>query len=380
MGYVAVRGGAEAIAAAREFARYLRLRGVGGPSGSSPLAAEQIRDQMRLAVDRVMSEGSLYAPLHAALALKQAEGDTFEAAFILRAFRSTQPRALIAETVRTDEMRVIRRISAAFKEVPGGQILGPTRDYAVRLLDFALAGEDQPAIDDFLAKYREGAAPASGEVPRLPRVLDLLRAEGLVAEPRRDAVGSPGTAGEDEPFDVSRDALRFPAPRSARLQALARAETGGMMALAYSTMRGYGNVHPVVGELRVGYVPLRVRLPGVAEARVAGEVLVTEAEVLSTGFAAGGDGRAVFGAGYGLCFGQNEVKAISMAILDRAMDAERPQAPAEDEEFVLLHTDGIESSGFTAHWKLPHYVTFQSHLDRLRAARRRAAAPAREGC
>jgi alpha-D-ribose 1-methylphosphonate 5-triphosphate synthase subunit PhnI len=41
-------------------------------------------------------------------------------------------------------------------------------------------------------------------------------------------------------------------------------------------------------------------------------------------------------------------------------------APAEDQEFVLSHIDGIESMGFTNHWKLPHYVDFQSDLDRLR--------------
>jgi alpha-D-ribose 1-methylphosphonate 5-triphosphate synthase subunit PhnI len=369
VGYVAVRGGEEAIRAASQLSRYLRLRAAG--DGQTPIPAEAIRDQMRLAVDRVMAEGSLYAPLYAAVALKQAEGDAIEAAFTLRALRSTMRRALRSEVARTDQMRVMRRISAAFKDVPGGQVLGPTRDYAIQLLDFSLLEEDDAAVVDFLAGYTELDPARLGE-PRFPRVLDLLRAEGLLAARSRPD--------PTPPFDVTREALRFPAARSAKLQTLARGETGALMALAYSTMRGHGNIHPVVGELRVGHVPLWVRHPAVDEPLFVGEVLATEAEVISTEFTAGGDGGSTaFSVGYGLCFGHNELKAIAMAILDRATAAARPESPGEDEEFVLLHSDGIESSGFTAHWKLPHYVTFQSELDRLRAARRggtRVDAPA----
>jgi alpha-D-ribose 1-methylphosphonate 5-triphosphate synthase subunit PhnI len=366
VGYVAVKGGEAAIKAAREFARYLRVRGAGGAGGSAPLEVAQIRDQLRLAVDRVMSEGALYAPDYAALALKQAEGDLLEAAFILRAYRSSLPRSLRAEPVHTDEMRVIRRISAAFKDVPGGQLLGPTRDYAIQLLDFSLAEEEEPVIRAFLARYLNLDAATLPEVPRFPRVVDLLREEGLLA-----AVPVPPASAA--PFDLTVDALTFPAPRSAKLQALARGETGGMMALAYSTMRGYGAIHPAVGELRVGYLPLRVHHPALADPVFAGEVLVTEAEVVSQEFDASETGGPSFTLGYGFCFGHNETKAISMAILDRATGAVRPTAPAEDEEFVVLHTDGIEAAGFTAHWKLPHYVTFQSYLDRLRTARQKAA-------
>ena len=93
-------------------------------------------------------------------------------------------------------------------------------------------------------------------------------------------------------------------------------------------------------------------------------MLVTEAEVVSQAFSEGGNEKPMFTVGYGLCFGHNEEKAISMAILERTIDTKNPQAPAEDEEFVLYHIDGIKAAGFTAHWKLPHYVTFQSVLDR----------------
>jgi alpha-D-ribose 1-methylphosphonate 5-triphosphate synthase subunit PhnI len=230
------------------------------------------------------------------------------------------------------------------------------------LLDFSLTEEDESAIDDFLTTYLE-IDPRTVAPPRFPRVLDILRAEGLLRPPpEADAI--------QEPLDITREALRFPAPRSAKLQALARGETGGLLALAYSSMRGHGYTHPVVGELRVGHVPLRVYTPGDDVTLFAGEVLITEAEVISATFTTdeGGDPPS-FSAGYGLCFGHNEVKAIAMAVLDRSTSVAEPKAPAEDTEFVLLHTDGIESSGFAAHYTLPHYVTFQSYLDRLRTAR-----------
>jgi len=134
-------------------------------------------------------------------------------------------------------------------------------------------------------------------------------------------------------------------------------------------MRGYGDVHPALGELRVGYVPLRIPHPCGTGRLYPGRVLVTEAEVIAR--FSDRKGIPKFTVGYGLCFGHNELKAIAMAVLDRTMAAAEVRTPAEDQEFVLSHIDGVESSGFSAHWKLPHYITFQSDLDRLRSARRR---------
>ncbi len=57
MGYVAVKGGEEAIDQAVRLLAYQRRRG-----RSRPLELRQIQEQLYLAVDRVMSEGSLYAP------------------------------------------------------------------------------------------------------------------------------------------------------------------------------------------------------------------------------------------------------------------------------------------------------------------------------
>lgn len=357
MGYVAVKGGSEAIEQSVTLLSWLRQQGE-----SAPLAVDQVRDQLYLAVDRVMGEGSLYAPDHAALAIKQAAGDTFEAAFMLRAYRATQPRLGYSLAADTSRMRVIRRISSAFKEVPGGQVLGPSSDYSLRLLDFELLEDSRARREAFRERLFAGAVPAEELPDSFPKVIEILRREGLLVERQVPENTEDGAL----PFDITRQSLTFPAPRSAALQSLARGETGGLLLLAYSTMRGYGNIHPTLGELRVGYVPLEIHHPLTGQVVRVGEVKVTEAEVVAQ-FEADG-GRPRFTLGYGLCFGQNEIKAIAMGVLDRSMRSPEPAAPAEDQEFVLSHIDGIESMGFTNHWKLPHYVDFQSDLDRLRRA------------
>lgn len=367
MAYVAAKGGKEAIDEAERLLTYYRYKG-----GSTPIHLKQIMDQMRLAVDRVMGEGSLYAPELAALALKQSEGDTLEASFLLRAFRSTLPRNHYSLPADTTQMRIIRRISAAFKDIPGGQYLGPTRDYTKRLLDFKLLEEGQQHIRDFMAEYLSEALLKSPDespepLPTFPKVIDLLHQEGLLCISEMEASHE-----IKEIDDITRQSLRFPASRSMRLQTLARGETGSMMAIAYSSMRGYGAIHPCLGELRVGYIELSISHPLIeGETITVGEVLITEVELIARMEDRGKDSIARFTLGYGICFGQNEIKAISMATLDRTMMSENPQAPAEDEEFVLYHIDGIEASGFASHWKLPHYVDFQADLNRLRSVQKR---------
>ena len=353
MAYVAVKGGSDAIERACDLFAYERMKGP-----SAPLSADQIKDQLYLAVDRIMGEGALYAPDLAALALKQAAGDTFEAAFMVRAVRATRQRLGYSLPADTGKMRIIRRISSAFKDIPGGQILGPTSDYTLRLLDFELLKDSEAFRKAFREKISSDL-PDGGELPgSFPKVVSLLRKEGLLEEAVTEK------AADDGVFDITRKSMAFPATRSATLQALARGETGGMLALAYSSMRGYGNIHPTLGELRVGYMPFTLVHPETGEPCTVGEVKITEAEVLARH--KNPEGVPRFSLGYGICFGQNELKAISMAVLDRSTRTEKPEAPAEDREFVLYHIDGIESMGFANHWKLPHYVDFLSDLDRLR--------------
>lgn len=353
MAYVAVKGGRQAIEQACRSSEYEK-----GACATEPLAVDQLVDQLGLLIDRIIGEGSLYAPDLAALAVKQSGGDTFEAAFILRAFRTTQPRLGYSIAAGTGAMRVVRRISSAFKDIPGGQILGSTDDYSLRLVNFDLFDDSLARREEVIAALLEEAKISAPLPPTFPKLVDLLRAEGLLEE---------GDRGQEGVTDITRESIRFPATRSAALQTLARGESGGLLCLAYSNMRGYGSVHPTIGELRVGYLPVQVRHPHSGEPYRIGEVKVTEAEIISKKYSDRDQPRLTLG--YGLCFGHNETKAIAMAVLDRAMQSEQPEAPSENQEFVLSHVDGIESMGFCNHFKLPHYVTFQSQLDRLRRSR-----------
>jgi alpha-D-ribose 1-methylphosphonate 5-triphosphate synthase subunit PhnI len=357
MGYVAIRGGEQAIHEAAALLEFLRSRDEHG----SPLNHEAISNQLWALHSRALSEGGLYDPQLASLAIKQAGGDMLEAAFYLRAYRSTRPRLGQTPAHTTSKMRLIRRISSAFKNVPGGQMLGPTPDYVQRMFRIALLDESAEEMKQISRQWL-GKCP-DGDLPdTFPKVVDALREEGLLP------VVEPST---QEPFDITREPIVFPLPRSASLATMARAETGSILTLAYSNMRGYGDVHPTVAELRVGYVPVELPHPVTGELIEAGEVLVTECELVAMHYKDDKESLPVFGLGYGACFGHNEVKAISMAVLDRAMQkgsATGADNPSEDQEFVLLHIDGVESMGFCTHYKMPHYVTFQSDLDRLRAA------------
>lgn len=358
--YVAVKGGEKAI----DNAHALLAEARRGDANVPELSIAQIREQMRLAVDRVMAEGSLYDPDLAALALKQARGDAVEAIFLLRAYRTTLPRLGISIPVDTARMRVRRRISATFKDLPGGQILGPTFDYTHRLLDFALAAEA-----DHTPVAPQTEPP---EDQGMPRVVDILGDEGLI-EP--DIPADP----EADVGDLTREPLDFPAGRDIRLQNLARGDEGFVLGLAYSSQRGFGNTHPFAGEIRIGAVEVEIAPEELGFPITIGRVELTECQMVSQ-FKGAKDVPAQFTRGYGLIFGHNERKAMAMSIVDRTLRAdefgEERVHPAQDEEFVLSHTDNVEASGFLQHLKLPHYVDFQGELVNVRALRR-AATPAR---
>jgi len=360
--YVAVKGGEAAIA---QSWRLLAAARRGDPA-LAELSVAQIRAQLRLAVDRVMAEGALFDADLAALAIKQAAGDLVEAIFLLRAYRTTLPRWGESLPLDTARMAVQRRISATFKDLPGGQVLGPTPDYTQRLLDFALAAAGEPAQ----APLQAAPLPAA-----MPRVLDLLDAEGLIEAER------PGS--DAPPADLTRAPLSFPAPRSARLQALARADEGFLLALGYSTQRGYANAHPFAGEIRMGEVEVLIEPDELGEPLCIGTVTLTECQMINQ-FAGSRSVPPQFTQGYGLACGESERKALAMALVDRALRAdelgEARVAPAQDEEFVLLHGDNVAAAGFVQHLKLPHYVDFQGELELVRrlraeAAARRAEAP-----
>lgn len=351
--YVAVKGGEAAIDAAHERLAERRRGDLSVPELSVP----QIREQLSLAVDRVMNEGGLYDQDLAALAIKQARGDLIEAIFLLRAYRTTLPRLASSEPIDTAKMRIARRISATFKDLPGGQILGATFDYTHRLLDFALAAESAVTSS---APQSSPSAPAEP----MPRVADLLGAEGLI-----EPAPSPE---EMAPGDITRVPPSYPASRDVRLQALARGDEGFLLAMGYSTQRGYGWAHPFAGEIRHGHVAVEIVPPELGFAVTIGEIAVTECQMVNQ-FEGSESAPPQFTSGYGLAFGGAERKAMAMALIDRSLRAEElgetVSAPAQDQEFVLSHSDNVEASGFVQHLKLPHYVDFQSELDVLRRLR-----------
>jgi len=350
MGYVAVTAGEEIIERAEQLFEKQRVDG-----DADDLDVEQIEGQLGRLTGQAMSEGGLYAPRLAALAVKQSQGDTVEAAFLLRAYRSTLERFDSRATVDPGEMIASRRVSPAFKDVPGGQILGATKDYTQRLLEFdLLAGEREDPTADW--DLDEG-----GDPERLRNVTELLRSEGLLHDPDEPA--------GEEPNDTTRESVTHPPERDEVLQELARGETGAVTALGYSALRGYGQVHPTLAEVRVGRLPVRIEHPYTGEAVTVTHTEVTESEAVVPVYEKRDDPQFAFG--YGLTFGRNERKAIGMTVLDASIQLDSEDEPAERAEFVLDTVDGMDSFGFIEHLKLPHYVTFQSILDRIRAIRER---------
>lgn len=353
--YVAVKGGSAAIEASWRLLAAQRR----GDTALSPVSVAQIQGQLPLAVDRVMSEGSLYDPELAALAIKQAGGDLVEAIFLLRAYRTTLPRFGYSLPLDTARMALTRRVSATFKDVPGGQVLCATYDYTQRLLDFALLADGD---DDNAQAIPPEAAQALPET--MPRINELMAREGLMEIPQPDAQEPPG--------DLTREPLMFPADRPLRLQALARGDEGWLLALGYSTQRGYANSHPFAGEIRRGRVAVEIQPDELGFAIDIGEVELTECQMINQ-FAGNREQPPQFTQGYGLAFGGAERKSMAMALVDRSLRArelgELATSPAQDEEFVLSHADSLEASGFVQHLKLPHYVDFQSELELVRKLR-----------
>lgn len=341
MAYVATKGGEEAIQESENL--YHHLKGQ-----VTRELVQHIVETMPYLVDRVMGEGSLYAPELAALAIAQSGGDLYEAVLLLRAYRSTQPRIAYTQPLNIENMLTVRRISAAFKDIPGGQMLGPSLDYSHRLLRLDVLDSETPEVIDDVHLADE---PAN---PYYPLVADWQRQQGVITDTRID---ESEVAPADIP-DVTRDPVLIPAPRAHRLQSLARAETGGVLALGYASMRGYGFVHPTVNELRLAHAEVQVTHPVTGEAFSIGRVRVSQAEVVSSD-------KSGYRIGFAATMGWNEIKLIAGATLDLEMSRGESH-PALNEDFVLYHTEPIESSGFCIHFKLPHYVTFASSMDNVR--------------
>lgn len=359
--YVAVKGGEAAIANAHRLLADRRR----GDRSVPAIGIEQIVEQLALAVDRVMAEASLYDRTLAALAVRQSRGDMIEAIFLLRAYRTTLPRFGYSKPLDTANMQIERRISATYKDLPGGQLLGPTFDYTHRLLDPSLLSDQ--AVEE--------PAQREAETGRVMRVSEILSQEGLIE--------NDGELPEDhETGDLTREPMEFPMTRDLRLQALARGDEGFLLALGYSTQRGYGRNHPFTGEIRIGEVEVEFDVPELGFAVSLGTIQLTECQMVNQ-FKGSAKAPPQFTRGYGLVFGQSERKAMAMSLVDRALRAEELgediTAPAQDEEFVISHSDNVQATGFVEHLKLPHYVDFQAELDLVRRMRREFEAARNSG-
>ena len=369
MGYSGVKGGMDAILAAERLVHRKREE---APWAS----AQQITGMFRLAVDRVMGEAGLYHEGAAADAFRQAEGDLLEAAHLMRAYRSSLPRLAVTEPADPDELTVLRRIVPASRTPDGAQLLGRTTDYTARVLERP-DGPPQPAADNTAAaEVADGKVAAAavaqpgGQARRPGRFSELLAKLDLT-------ITHDQAPADSEPFDVTRSAARPPAPRSAVLSSMARAETGALVALWYRSVRGPDGVvnEVTLGEVRHGRLPLRVIHPLTGNPVDTGTVRVTEVEAIED-LDGPDEDRTRLDIGYGLCFGHNERKAIAMANLDIAC---RRAHSDELEQLLLLTTDGLDSGGFLEHLKLPHYVTFRSIVDRKLAGRVAAGSTATDG-
>jgi alpha-D-ribose 1-methylphosphonate 5-triphosphate synthase subunit PhnI len=350
MSYVAIKGGVEAIRASKQFYK------------SQLEKVETIEDQaiingLRFACDRVMAEGALYTEKLAAKAIRLSGGDLLEASFYVRAHRSTCQRIGTVEEVNTDDIHILRRISSAFKDIKGGQILGPSCDYVIRL--FSSLKNTEEREDPFDSED-------DSETIRVTSALQSLRREDRITVLENT---------EQEPFDVTRSYPLPPYPRSAVMQIMARGETGSLLAFAYTSMRGYGDVHPTIGDLRLGMADIVFRHPFTDNRVKIGTIKITACEAVGSFSPDPKDGKLRLAVGFGFCFGFNETKAIAMSILDLAMShrgySVGGQAIAANPEMVVHHVDAIESMGFTNHFKLPHYVTFQADLHVLNKAERK---------
>tara|TARA_R110000868_G_scaffold265504_2_gene524377 strand:+ start:10224 stop:11342 length:1119 start_codon:yes stop_codon:yes gene_type:complete len=361
--YVAVKGGERAINNAHRLLAEKRR----GNTETPEIETDQIEQQLSLSVARVMSEGSLFDRDLAALAIKQARGDLIEAIFLIRAYRTTLPRFAFSKPIETGKMDIERRISATFKDLPGGQILGPTFDYTHRLLDFTLMANGQTPPE-----AAQGDQPVDDTMPRV--LDDLLNYEGLIQD-------EPASADNDDApvADLTREPVTFPAGRDLRLQNLARGDEGFILSMGYSTQRGYANSHAFVGEIRYGKVAVEIEPEELGFTIDIGDIDITECETVNK-FQGSKIKPPQFTRGYGLVFGQSERKAISMALVDRAMRAremgEQIMGPAQDEEFIMEHSDNVQATGFVEHIKLPHYVDFQGELELVRRMRKEIEARA----
>jgi alpha-D-ribose 1-methylphosphonate 5-triphosphate synthase subunit PhnI len=342
MAYYAIKGGEEAIKNSLKYYESLT-------NEAQKINDEDLINGLTFSIDKVMSEGSLYSKKLAAVAIKRSAGDLLNASFFLRAHRSSCQRIGTAKELDVSDMRLTRRISSAFKDIEGGQILGASNDYEIKLL--VDLKNDEVTVEDY-----------SSDDNIIKSALTPLREDDLIKVLKK----------EDEAWDITRAFPNAPYPRSAIQQVMSRGESGSLLGFAYTSMRGYGDVHPTIGDLRIGELDIEFVHPFTKKDVKIGSIEATAVESAGT-FNKDEDGETRLTTGFGFCFGKNETKAISISIIDLSLYNDSytvgtEQIVASDFEMMMHHVDGIESFGFANHYKLPHYVTFQADYQVFKSA------------
>lgn len=310
-------------------------------------------------VEQVCAEAGLWSPDVAARALTQSGGDTVRAVGLLRVWSAALPRTPALDVAPAD-VQLVRRLSAAYAEVPGGQWLGPAPELASRLLDWDDAahrtGDDSPAdsfgsADDFA----EPVTPTQTTPPtraECPRVRDLFSDVVVVAAPEDGQGGDPATA----PLGHSID-------RATRAGVLARGETASLVSLAALVLGRRREA--VLAEVTAAQLALRIPHPRTGRPCAVVEVPVVEAEAVVD---ADLDGQPALAIGWGASMATIERRAIAIALLDGALQADTGASgdPTFDDQTILAAVDGSATNGFVEHLRLPHHASFASYLDQAR--------------
>ncbi|WP_320033917.1 carbon-phosphorus lyase complex subunit PhnI [Halarcobacter sp.] len=344
MAYYAVKGGEKAIENSLDFYAQITQK-------AKQLDDEQLIEGLTFSIDKVISEGSLYSKKLASKAIKRSAGDLLNASFFIRAHRSSCQRVGESKTLDTNEMKLTRRVSSAFKDIEGGQLLGASNDYEIKLL--IETKEKELDFEEFSKKENI-----------IKSALTPLRNDNLIKKLPK----------EEKPWDITRTFPTSPYPRSSILQVMSRGESGSLLGFSYTSMRGYGDVHPTIGDLRVGTLDIKFTHPFSKKEVKIGSIEATAVECVGT-FNKDENGDTKLTTGFGFCFGKNETKAISMSIIDLTLynssySVGTEQIVAADFEMMMHHVDGIESFGFCNHYKLPHYVTFQTDYQIFKSAQK----------
>lgn len=295
--------------------------------------------------EQVCAEAGLWETGVARRAVHQARGDTSHAISMLRVWAATQPHVR-ASTVTPEDVVVVRRLSSAYPQIPGGQWLGFSPDLIPRQLDWTESVQrEEPLTGELPTDGQRSDAPSRRQTPR---VRDLISGVPLVGH-REDGEGP----------DPARTVLTPPYTRTARLAMLARGETGALVALAALILGR--RQEAVLVELTVCVVTVRVSHPRTSVACAVAELPVTEVEVVLDANVNGAPGLAL---GWGASLGTVERRAISLALLDAAVqaDGELAEPLTLDDQTVIAVADGSATTGFVEHLRLPHYASFASYL------------------